>query len=496
MQDNFVNLHNHSHFSILDGLMTEEDLVAGAKKLNQTSVALTDHGTISGVIKFYKEANKQNIKPIIGCEFYFVDNVADYKTSRKNKDKVKAQHVVLLAKNDVGYRNLVKLTTYANKHFYYRPLIDWQAMEEYHEGLICMSACIGGLLSYHILNDNINKFKSNVLKLKNLFGDDFYFESQNTGVIKEAPNDLKFDDWPVDIKSYITDEDRFFVQGFVRDILRYYSKEYNVKMVPTNDAHYLEASDGIVHDVMLSINMRKNLGEICHENENYALASRDYMKAVGYTDEEIGVSLEIADKCNVSIELGVAKFPNYNNMTNEEAFEELKRRARKGWKKLDITGKNFMVNGKYTDRIKYVKFVDFSQMRNAALRMATKDYVLMLDADEKLLKDELWCLRELVKRPQCEVWYLARRHYADLEMKTELPNNPPYPDWQCRFLKNLPHIHYIRPVHEIINGTQKRGYSHKPTIRHFHTYFKTKEEQEERQKLYAYIMRQDTKYKY
>ena len=151
---------------------------------------------------------------------------------------------------------------------------------------------------------------------------------------------------------------------------------------------------------------------------------------------------------------------------------------------------------KYTNRIKYVEFVDFSQMRNTALRMATKDYILMLDADERLLKDELWCLEELVKRPQCEVWYLARRHYADLEMKTELPSNPPYPDWQCRFLKNLPHIHYIRPVHEIINGTQKRGYSHKPTIRHFHAYFKTKEEQEERQKLYARIIKQDTKYKY
>ena len=139
-KQDFVHLHVHTTYSLLDGLAKIKTLVKKAKEMGMSSLAITDHGVMYGVIHFYNACLEAGIKPIIGCEFYFVDNVADYKTSRKNKDKVKAQHVVLLAKNDVGYRNLVKLTTYANKHFYYRPLIDWQAMEEYHEGLICMSA--------------------------------------------------------------------------------------------------------------------------------------------------------------------------------------------------------------------------------------------------------------------------------------------------------------------------------------------------------------------
>jgi len=160
------------------------------------------------------------------------------------------------------------------------------------------------------------------------------------------------------------------------------------------------------------------------------------------------------------------------------------------------TDKTEEVARRYTDRIFYTTFVDFADMRNKALRLGTKDYILMLDADERLLKEELHHLEDLVQKPIYDVWYLARRHYADLEMKKEIGSNPPYPDWQCRFLKNLPQLRYVRKVHEIISGTSFRGYSHKPTIRHFSHYFKTEEELRQRQQLYRTIMKQDKEHAY
>ena len=150
----------------------------------------------------------------------------------------------------------------------------------------------------------------------------------------------------------------------------------------------------------------------------------------------------------------------------------------------------------YTDRIFYAKFVDFADMRNRALRLGTKDYILMLDADERLLEEELCYLEDLVQNPRYDVWYLTRRCYADLEMKKEISTNPPYPDWQCRLLKNLSQLKYIRKVHEMISGTDSKGYSYRPTIRHFSYYFKTEEELRQRHQLYCAIIKQDEDHTY
>ncbi|MDH7605216.1 MAG: PHP domain-containing protein, partial [Melioribacter sp.] len=225
----FIHLHNHSHYSLQDAACTVEDLVLAAKRNDMHAVALTDHGVMFGVLQFYKKAKAEGIKPIIGMEAY-----VDFEKSRFEKvtdsenGKRKSKHyshLLLLAKNEIGYKNLMKISTIGHTEgFYYKPRIDMEVLNKYHEGLICTSACPAGPISTQLINDNWEKAKEIAIKLKELFGDDFYLEIQDHGMEVEKP----------------------ILAGMPK-----LARELNIKLVATNDIHYIDKDHSIAHNILL-----------------------------------------------------------------------------------------------------------------------------------------------------------------------------------------------------------------------------------------------------
>jgi DNA polymerase-3 subunit alpha len=229
----FIHLHNHSHYSLLDGAATIEGLVQAAVQHNMPAVALTDHGVMFGAIEFYKTAKKANIKPIIGCEMYIVTKGSRFEKEINQKVQSSGQgrgiyhHLVLLAKNLTGYKNLVKLSTLAHTEgFYYKPRIDMELLKTYSEGLVALSACPAGVVSFHLVNKNYDNAKETALTFKELFGDDFYLEIQNHGIAKEKP----------------------ILEGMPK-----LAKELGIKLIATNDIHYIKQEHALAHNVMLMI---------------------------------------------------------------------------------------------------------------------------------------------------------------------------------------------------------------------------------------------------
>ena len=210
----FVHLHVHSEYSLLDGMCRIKDLPKRAKELGMKAIALTDHGVMFGAVSFFKECQKEGIKPIIGCEVYVAPR------SRFDKDSNiddKYSHLILLAKNKKGYENLIKLVSLGfTEGYYYKPRIDLEILEKYSEGLICLSACLAGSVNKAILADDMEKAKEVALWHKRVFGDDYYLEIQNNGLA---------------------------MQVMVNQKLIALSKELDISLVATNDAHYLKQED-------------------------------------------------------------------------------------------------------------------------------------------------------------------------------------------------------------------------------------------------------------
>ena len=176
----FVHLHVHSEYSLLDGAARLEELVAKAAASGMTSLALTDHGVMYGTIPFYKLCKARGIKPIVGCEVYFTANSRKERGSRKDQP---IYHLILLAKNETGYRNLMKLCSIGHlEGFHYKPRIDREVLEKYHEGIICLSACLGGEIPQHLLHGSYEEAKKSALWYKTIFGDDYYLELQDHGI--------------------------------------------------------------------------------------------------------------------------------------------------------------------------------------------------------------------------------------------------------------------------------------------------------------------------
>jgi DNA polymerase-3 subunit alpha len=226
----FIHLHNHTHYSLQDGACTVDDLVQAAKRNDMHAVALTDHGVMYGIAEFYKKATKEGIKPILGMEAYIVTDGSRFERGKDNelngrKKSKHYNHLILLAKNKTGYRNLAKLSTLGHTEgFYYKPRIDLELLREYHEGLICTSACAGGVVATDLKNNNYDKARQTAKTFKEIFEDDFYLEIQNHDMEVEKP----------------------VLEGMPK-----LSRELGIKLVATNDCHYIEKDHAFAHNILL-----------------------------------------------------------------------------------------------------------------------------------------------------------------------------------------------------------------------------------------------------
>lgn len=297
----FVHLHVHTEYSLLDGANRIGDLLDRVKELEMDTIAITDHGSMFGVIDFYKEATKRGIKPILGCEVY----ISIGKYTEKNPREKDQYHLVLLAENNTGYLNLMKIVSegYVNG-FYYKPRVDYDVLRKYSEGIIGLSACLGGEIQKKILNGNLAGAKKAALEYKDIFGEEnFFLELQDHG-IKE--------------------------QEFVNRELIKLSKDIGIPLVATNDVHYLKREDAKVHDVLLCIQTGKTVDE---ENRMRFPTSEFYLKSYdemmdlfGYVREAIDNTVLIGERCNVDIDFDTLHLPRYEvpeGYTNVEYLKKL-----------------------------------------------------------------------------------------------------------------------------------------------------------------------------
>ena len=284
----FVNLHQHTEYSLLDGYCRIEELVARAKELGMTSLAITDHGNMFGVIKFYRECKKQGIKPIIGCEIYVAPGSRFEREKGTNDERY--YHLILLAENDTGYRNLVKIVSKSyTEGFYYKPRADRELLEQYHEGLICCSACLAGEVARYLQLNMYDKAKEAALWHEKVFGKGNYFlELQDHG---------------------------YSVQQTVNAGIMRLSKETGIEMVCTNDVHYVLPEDAVPHDYLLCIQTAKKFDDedrMRYEGGQFYLKSEQEMRALfPYALQAVDNTEKIAQRCNVEIEFGNYKLPKY-----------------------------------------------------------------------------------------------------------------------------------------------------------------------------------------
>lgn len=288
----YIHLHNHTHYSLQDGACTVESLVNAAKKHQMHAVALTDHGVMYGVPEFYKKAKSAGIKPIIGMEAYIVTEGSRFDKGKSDeisgkKKKKHYNHLILLAKNKIGYKNLIKLSTLGfTEGFYYRPRIDLELLKKHSEGLICTSACVGGVVATHLVNNNYQKAKDVSLTYKEIFGDDFYLEIQDHNMAHERP----------------------MIEGIPK-----LAKELGIKLVATNDCHYINKEDAIAHNILLMLSDKT--GEADYNNLRYGtdqiyFKSQDEMiKLFKNYKGAIENTIEIEEKIDLKLEFEGHHFP-------------------------------------------------------------------------------------------------------------------------------------------------------------------------------------------
>ena len=284
----FVHLHTHTEYSLLDGSNKIKEYVARVKELGMNAAAITDHGVMYGVIDFYKECHKQGIRPILGCEVYVAPGSRFDRETSHGEDRY--YHLVLLAENNIGYQNLMKLVSIGFVDgYYYKPRIDMEVLEKYHQGLIALSACLAGEVPRYLQRGMYDEAKEIALHFQDIFGVGNYFlELQNHGI--EA-------------------------QEYVNQELVRLSKETGIELVCTNDIHYTYAEDAEPHDVLLCIQTGKKLSDedrMRYEGGQFYVKSEDEMrKLFPYAPQALENTQKIADRCDVTIEFGVTKLPHY-----------------------------------------------------------------------------------------------------------------------------------------------------------------------------------------
>jgi len=335
---NFTHLHLHTEYSLLDGSGKIKELVHQAKTLGMDSIAITDHGVMYGVIDFYKACLAEGMKPIIGCEVYVAPS-SRFDRELGNSDE-RYHHLVLLAENNKGYQNLMKIVSKGFlEGFYYKPRIDYEVLQQYSEGIIALSACLAGEVSNHLRKGFYAEAKLAALKLQSIFGENnFFLEMQDHGM----------------------QEQKTVNQGMLR-----LSQETGIKLVATNDVHYTYAEDVDPHDILLCIQTQKKVTDenrMRYEGGQYYLKSPEEMYALfPYAKEALLNTYDIAQRCNVTITFGEYKLPVYPVPEDFTAYDYLEKLCREGLiKRYQPVPKELWDRLEYElDTIKSMGFVDY-----------------------------------------------------------------------------------------------------------------------------------------
>ena len=306
----FTHLHVHTEYSLLDGSCKIKELAARAKELGMDSMAITDHGVMYGVIDFYRAAREVGIKPIIGCEVYVAPGSRFDRETGSGEDRY--YHLVLLAENDQGYHNLMKIVSKGFVDgFYYKPRVDYEVLETYHEGIIALSACLAGEVQRYLERGMYEEACRSALHYQEIFGkDNFFLELQDHGIpMQKTVN-----------------------QGLLR-----MSRELGMDLVATNDIHYIFAEDDKPHDILLCIQTGKKVTDenrMRYEGGQYYCKSEEEMRQLfPYAQEAIDNTHKIAERCNVEIEFGVTKLPKYEVPEGFDSWSYLNHLCQEGMKR-------------------------------------------------------------------------------------------------------------------------------------------------------------------
>jgi len=306
-KEEFVHLHLHTEYSLLDGAIRIDELIEQAKMFGMSAVAITDHGNLFGAVNFFKKAQKTGIKPIIGCEAYVAPQSRFDKT-KINKDPSMPEeasfHLTLLVQNEEGYKSLTRLVTRSYlEGFYYKPRIDMELLSQYHKGLIVLSGCLKGEIPYNIIYENKQKAEDIAKKFKDIFGSNFFLEIQSNNIPE---------------------------QEIVNRGLLEISKKFDIPVVATNDCHYLRKSDARAHEILLCIQTGKTIKDEkrlkFQSDDFYFKSPQEMYKAFSEIPEALKNTLLIAEKCNFKLKLGEYKLPKFNvpeGYTPEEYLKEI-----------------------------------------------------------------------------------------------------------------------------------------------------------------------------
>ncbi len=344
----FTHLHLHTHYSLLDGLGKIDDILDEAKNLGMDSVAITDHGVMYGVPEFYEKAVERGVKPIIGCEFYVAPNGLENK--RPKIDELR-HHLILLAENNTGYKNLMKLVTAAHlEGYYYKPRIDLELIKKHSEGIIASSACIQGEIPYLVISKKYNEAKEKALEYQKIFGkDNFFLELQH------LPNLAK--------------------QKVANDGLIKISKETEIPLIATADIHYVHQDDNNVQDVLLCIQMNKTVDDsnrmTMKDHKLHLKSPEEMTKHFKDNLEAIENTQKIANRCNVEIEFGNTKLPHFEVPKGHTADSYLLELCQKGFEK--HYGKK-EITGVHKERMEYELEI-ISKMGFASYFLIVQDFM-------------------------------------------------------------------------------------------------------------------------
>lgn len=307
---NFCHLHLHTQYSVLDGAIKINECIHCAKKLGQSAVAMTDHGNMHGSVDFYQQAKKEGIKPIIGCEVYVTSGSRFDKTPRERSGQ-RTYHLTLLSKNLTGYQNLCRLVSLGYiEGFYHRPRIDFEILEQFHDGIVCLSGCLSSEMGHYALSDDDKGAEAYVQKCAKLFGDDFFLEIQ--------PH-------------------RLAEQQKLNALCRELGKRHGIPLVATNDCHYLQPEDHYAQEVLMCISTGKLLSDpdrMKHENVDLSFKSYEQMlEALPGDEEAIKNSLAIAERCNVEFDFNTYHMPVFDPPSDNSLDDFFAEKAKEGLEK-------------------------------------------------------------------------------------------------------------------------------------------------------------------